>query len=91
MSNAFICFMGIGIVFFGLVCIVLLCTAMSARCRRSMGKKKEEELVSPAAAPVPADVSGPDRQQLLAAISAALAEDMGTDISAIRIVSFKKI
>ena len=32
-----------------------------------------------------------NRQEFIAAVSAALAEEMGTDVSAIRILSFKKI
>ncbi len=91
MSNAFICIMGMGIVFFGLICIVLLCTAMSAVFRRSPEKQKDAEKDDQKFSPVSAEVDAPDRQQLLAAISAAIAEDMGTDLSAIRIVSFKKI
>ena len=47
----------------------------------------------PTAVPVPAAAAAPDaipnRQELIAAISAALAEELGTDVSAIRILSFK--
>ena len=32
-SNLFVVLMGIGTVFFGLICIILLCMAMSAVCR----------------------------------------------------------
>ena len=32
-----------------------------------------------------------NRQEIIAAVSAALAEELGTDVSAIRILSFKKI
>ena len=56
----------------------------------SSGKKEEAAAVSaPAAAPAPAPIE--NRQEIIAAVSAALAEEMGTDISAIRILSFKKI
>ena len=34
-SSAFVCLMGMGTVFFGLICIVALCYAMSAVCRRT--------------------------------------------------------
>ena len=37
-SIPFVILMGIGVVFFGLICIILLCMAMSAICR-SMGDK----------------------------------------------------
>ena len=69
-SNLFVCLMGLGTVFVGLVCIILLVTLMSYVCRKSEGKS----------APAPA-----------AAVSAAIAEEMGTDISAIRIISMKQI
>ena len=34
-SNLFVCLMGIGTVFVGLVCIILLVTLMSYVCRKS--------------------------------------------------------
>ena len=33
----------------------------------------------------------PNRQELIAAVSAALAEELGTDVTAIRILSFRKV
>lgn len=86
-SNLFVCLMGIGTVFFGLVCIILLVTLMSYVCRKSDAK-------SVAPAPVAAPVSAPKpgiQPELIAAVSAAIAEEMGTDISAIRIISMKQI
>ena len=46
-------------------------------------------VLRPAAVPAPAPIE--NRGEIIAAVSAALAEEMGTDISAIRILSFKKI
>ena len=90
-SNLFVVLMGIGTVFFGLICIIVLCLAMSAICR-SMG---ETPAVAPAAAAPAAPAARadaiPNRQAMIAAISAAIAEDMGTDISGIRILSVKKL
>lgn len=83
-SVAFVCLMGMGTVFFGLICIVALCYLMSAVCRGIERKKP-----APAAPAVPAGTS--DRGELVAAISAALAEELGTDISGIRILSLKKL
>ena len=37
-SNLFVCLMGLGTVFVGLVCIILLVTLMSYVCRKSEGK-----------------------------------------------------
>lgn len=82
-SSVFVCLMGMGTVFFGLICLILLTTLMSRIC----GRKQ------PAAAPAVAApaVPEPDRQELVAAVSAALAEELGTDITGIRILSMKKL
>lgn len=85
-SNLFVCLMGIGTVFFGLICIILLVTLMSFVCR----KTEQKTTLAPVSAPagVPKVGIGPE---LIAAVSAAIAEEMGTDISAIRIISMKQI
>ena len=85
-SNLFVCLMGIGTVFFGLICIILLVTLMSFGCR----KTEQKTTLAPVSAPagVPKAGIGPE---LIAAVSAAIAEEMGTDISAIRIISMKQI
>ncbi len=85
-SNLFVCLMGIGTVFFGLICIILLVTLMSFVCR----KTEQKTTLAPVSAPagVPKAGIGPE---LIAAVSAAIAEEMGTDISAIRIISMKQI
>lgn len=83
-SNLFVCLMGLGTVFVGLVCIILLVTLMSYVCRKSEGKS------APAAVTVDVPKAGVG-PELIAAVSAAIAEEMGTDISAIRIISMKQI
>ena len=85
-SNLFVCLMGIGTVFFGLICIILLVTLMSFVCR----KTEQKTTLAPVSAPagVPKAGIGPE---LIAAVSAAIAEEMGTDSSAIRIISMKQI
>lgn len=85
-SNLFVCLMGLGTVFVGLVCIILLVTLMSYVCRKS----EEKSAPAPAAATVDAPKAGVG-PELIAAVSAAIAEEMGTDISAIRIISMKQI
>ena len=89
MSNLFIVGMGVGTVFLGIVCIVLLCLIMSAICRAA--ERKPDASAASAAADVSTEKPIENRQEIIAAVSAALAEEMGTDISAIRIHSFKKI
>ncbi len=86
-SIPFVILMGVGVVFIGLICIILLCMAMSAICR-SMGDK------TPAPAPAaPAAPAGniPNRQAMVAAIAVAVAEEMGTDPAGIRILSIKQL
>ena len=85
-SNLFVCLMGIGTVFFGLICIILLVTLMSFVCRKTEQKTTLAPVSEPAG--VPKAGIGPE---LIAAVSAAIAEEMGTDISAIRIISMKQI
>ncbi len=83
--------LGVGIVFAGLICIVILCVLMGKVVR--LLEKKE----APAADPAPVAVAPavaepiPNRSELVAAISCCLAEELGTDVSAIRIVSLKKV
>ena len=94
--SGFVVIMGMGIVFVGLICIVLLCSLMSKVVKIL---EKMTAVSEPAAAPAPTAVSAAatvqepiaNRQELVAAISAALAEELGTDVSAIRILSLKKV
>lgn len=87
-SNLFVCLMGICTVFIGLICIIALVSVMSAVVRKTDKKVAAPAVVPAAAAAAPAAAVTPE---LIAAVSAAIAEEMGTDISAIRIVSMKKI
>ena len=84
-SILFVCLMGIGTVFVGLICLIALTMLMG---RLLKGSQK------PVAVPVP--VSTPaapeaNREELVAAVSAALAEELGTDITGFRILSLKKV
>ena len=88
MPNTFVVVMGIGTVFFGLICIIILSSLMSAVCTR-LGKKSPAAPAAVPAAPAPSVI--PNRQALIAAVSAAIAEDMGTDPAGIRILSVKKL
>lgn len=89
-SNLFVVLMGIGTVFFGLICIILLSTAMSAICR-SMGDKAPAVQAAPPAAPAVRNDAIPNRQAMIAAISAVIAEEEGADVSGIRILSVKQL
>ena len=84
-SIKFVCLMGMGTVFFGLICLIVLTTLLGRVC----GQKQQS---APAAvSPAPAAVSAGDQQELIAAVSAAIAEELGTDITGIRILSIKKV
>ena len=89
MSDTFIVVIGISVVFIGLICLVLLCKIIGLLT--AIGTKKEADVVAPA--PIKTNISQPieNRQEIIAAVSAAVAEELGTDVSAIRILSFKKI
>ena len=81
--------MGVGIVFVGLVSLIAVCKITSFFC--GLGSKKEV-VEAPKVAPAPvANTEIPDRKQFVAAVSAAIAEELGTDVSAIRIRSVKRI
>ena len=93
LSDTFVVVLGISVVFIGLICIVILCKILSAVCALSEKKNSPEAAAftaAPTAVPVAAEPIQ-NRQEIIAAVSAAVAEELGTDISAIRILSFKKI
>ncbi len=86
--SLFVCVMGMGIVFFGLICLIVLTMIMG---------KLVGGLAAPAApvpsGPVPVPAAAPEgnRQEIAAAVSAAIAEELGADITGIRILSMKKL
>ncbi|MBE6809584.1 MAG: hypothetical protein E7521_00820 [Ruminococcaceae bacterium] len=80
--------MGVGVVFVGLVLIILICKVMGLFfARTAKSNSKPEVTVAPAAT----NATIENRQEIIAAVTAACAEEMGTDISALRVISFKKI
>lgn len=86
--NGLVVAMGIGIVFVGLISIVIICSIMSAILAPKGKKTVEAVKAAPTAA---VDNKIENRQEIIAAVSAVIAEELGTDISALRIHSFKKI
>ena len=90
-SVAFICFFGVAVVFAGLVILIGLINLMNYICDKFFNNKTESKAEAPAPAPVVAGGEIPNRGELVAAVCAAIAEQEGTDISAIRVVSFKKV
>lgn len=88
MSNWFVVAMGLATVFVGLICIIFVCMIMSAVVRAFA--KNNEAAPKNASAPVATD-SIADREKVVVAISAAIAEEIGEEAGAIRIVSLKKV
>jgi len=92
-SNAVVVLLGMGIVFVGLICLVILCTVMG-RIFGAVQAKSEAVAAAPAAAAPAAPaapVEIPNRGEFIAAVSAAIAEEVGADVSAIRILSVKRV
>lgn len=83
LNDLFAVLMGVGTVFFGLICLILLVWVMGRIFRSVEGP-------APAPQPAPERVSA-NSGEIAAAISAAIAEELGTDVSAFRIVSIKKL
>ena len=91
MSNAFVCIMGIGIVFAGLVFLILITYVISAVCR--VFAKPEEENQAPKVQTVAGGNNAKiaNKEELVAASCAVIAEELGTDVSNIKVTSFKKL
>ena len=94
-SNLFVCLMGVCTVFVGLICIIILVSIMSSIVRKTDKSLKQDAAVN-AAQPNAPDVTvqrstGNVTPELVAAVSAVIAEEMGSDVSAIRILSLKKV
>lgn len=85
-SSLFVCLMGMGVTFIGLICLILLTVVMGKIANHGVQDPKPVP-----ASPTPAPEAVTNRQELIAAVSAVLAEELGTDVSGIRILSFKKI
>ncbi len=80
MSNAFIVLLGLGTVFFGLICLVFIIILMG----KIVGLLEKKKAAAAAAALA-------DEAELTAVITAALAQDLGTDESKIKIRSIKSV
>ena len=88
-SNTLVVCLGVGTVFVGLICLVVICSLMSAIINAFV---KDE---APVRSAVPQQqTSGSaiaNKSEIIAAVSAVIAEELGTDVSNLRIHSFKKI
>ena len=95
MNNLFVVLLGVGTVFVGLICIIVLCKIISLCC--NVNTKKEDTPVADTPVSTQQSVAPakkaeiPNRREVVAAIAAAIAEDLGEDISAIRILSIEQM
>jgi len=78
---------GLGTVFTCLVCLVIICYLMSIVAKLFVKEKKEE--VKQTAQKPQAGIA--NKGEFVAAIAAAIAEDLGCELSGIRVKSIKKI
>lgn len=91
-SNLQVVLMGIITVFVVLVCLILIIKVLGAIMVRVTGKKAPVPAATPVPAAVPAQApSQPNQQQLVAVISAAIAEEMGAGVDHIKIHSIRRL
>lgn len=98
LSNTFVCLLGIGTVFVGLICIVIICNIMSFFVTK-FAKQSSEEANQPSAAAnnsaqaaaVQDAFPAAEKQAVVAGVCAVIAEELGTDANNIRVLSFKKL
>ncbi len=90
MSNLFVCAMGIGTVFVGLIALVFICMLLSTICKNLI-KNTPAPSQAPAQAPSMA-ASGEiaNKGEIVAACCVAIAEELGEDVRNIKVVAFKK-
>ena len=89
-SSALVVGLGIGTVFVGLISIIVLCYIMSAIVKlfeKGNKDKGTQKVVAPAASNAPIA----NKQEIVAASCAVIAEELGTDAKNIRVKSFKRV
>lgn len=83
--------MGLVTVFVVLICLIIIIKIMGAIMAGKAAPAPAAPAPAPKAAAPAATAAQPNRQQLVAAISAAIAEDMGSGVDHIRIHSIRKL
>jgi len=86
-SNGLAIGIGLGTVFAGLIGLILICYIMSYIVKIFAKDQKSAAPVKQPSAPAAVANKG----EFAAAIAAAIAEDLGTDVTGIRIKSVKKL
>ena len=86
--------MGLVTVFLALICLITIIVILGKIMVAVTGKNTQTAPAPVPAAPVaaaPAQAAQPGSQQLVAAIAAAIAEDMGEDVDHIKILSIRRV
>lgn len=85
-----VCVIGLGIVFIGLICLIIICSIMALFFKGKKEKPQEQPSVAvQSTGSQKLDIK--NRSEFIAAVSAAIAESSGNDINNMRIVSIKKL
>jgi len=90
LSNGFVCIMGMGIVFIGLICIVFICMFISF-CVTRMEKGENSSDSGAGTAAAETELPAEEKRKVVAGVCAAIAEELGTDVTNIRVLSFKRV
>ena len=89
---ALVCLLGVGVVFVGLIAIIGIVKLTNLACDfLKLTNPVAPAAPAPTAPATPASGPIPNKQEILAAVCAAVAEEEGVDVSAIRVLSFKKL
>lgn len=86
-----VCLLGMGIVFLGLICLIMLCYIMSGIVRGNNNKGEAAPTSAPIVPVTANTMSAEEKGRVVAAVSVAIAEELGTDVEAIRILSIKRV
>jgi len=86
----FVILMGMGTVFIGLICIILLSKILGVLCSHFQKDESTTQTTPQTVSLQPAISENGKRREMIAAIGVAIAEEIGVDASAIRIVSIQK-
>ena len=87
----FVIVMGLGTVFVGLICLILICKILSMVFSRFQDNDETYKRRPDIASPATGTATFSNRQEVIAAIGAVIAEDLGVDVTGIRITSIRKI
>jgi len=92
-SPVFVTLFGVGTVFFGLICIIVLTGIMGALLKE---KKAAAPAAAVAAAAAPAAPAAPKvdtakQQEIIAAITAAISEELGPRANSMTILDIQKL